>query len=384
MKLRNILPPVLCLAALLPAMAAAQTINTVAGNGGTANTGNGGPATSAEIGYPSGVLAAPDGGFYIGGYGIVRRVAADGTIRTVAGNGTLGGSGDGGPATSALLAANVAGMALGPDGTLYIADSSNFRVRKVGTDGKISSVAAGEYPVSLGFDQAGNLFIGGSCKVMRFSSTGVLTRFAGTGTCGPAAGDGGPATDAVLAGNVYGIAVDATGNVWISDTDAHRIRKVGADGVIVTVDLDLTMPMGLSADTAGNVYAVDIGNAALRYISSGTRSVIAGTLFGAPGFSGDGGPATDAQLDRPWGISVGNGYLLIADIGNSRIRKVIADVAPIPSMPPATCASEGYKGTQLAWCKNICENNLSGALLDTWIQRWIGRYRELPYCAVGK
>ncbi len=378
MKLRKILSPVLCLVALLPAMAAAQTISTVAGNGGTGNTGDGGPATSAEIGYATGVLAAPDGGFYIGGYGIVRRVAANGTISTFAGNGTLGSSGDGGPATSALLHANLAGLALGPDGSLYIADSSNFRVRKVGTDGKISSVVAGEYPVSLGFDQAGNLFIGGACKVLRFSSTGVLTRFAGTGTCGPTAGDGGPATAATLAGNVYGIAVDAAGDVWISDTDAHRIRKVGADGVIVTVDPDLTMPMGLSADNDGNVYAVDLANAAFRYTSSGSRSVVAGALYGASGFSGDGGPATDAQLDRPWGISVANGHLLLADTHNLRIRKVTADVAPIPSMPPTTCASEGYKGTQLTWCKNICENGLSGAALDTWIHRWIQRYRDLP------
>jgi hypothetical protein len=379
MKTRHLLRPILLLAALLPAMAAAQTISTVAGTGGDGSTGDGGQATAAQTGYPVGVLASPDGGYYIGGYNMVRHVGADGVIRTIAGNGTFSSSGDGGPATSATIRGNVNGLALGPDGSLYLNDLST--VRKVNPAGIISTVANPNGANSLAFDQAGNLYIGGNCVVSRLSPGGVLSRFAGTGQCGASAGDGGQASAATLAGGIYGLAVDATGNVWLSDPDAHQVRKIGVDGVITTVTSSAYAPMGISASAGGDIYVVDRAYSTLLRISStGGTTIIAG---GGNGFSGDGGPATEAKLGLPWAVSVGTGRILIADTLNHRIRSVTADVMPIPSAPVTSCTSEGYTGTKLAWCKNICETGYTGATLDMWIHRWINRYRDLPYCAAN-
>ena len=380
MKARDFLRPLVLLAWLLPASAMAQSISTVAGNGGSGNTGDGGPATSAETGTPVGVLASPDGGFYIGGYNIVRHVDANGTIRRVAGDGIFGTSGDGGPASSARIRGNINGLALGPDGSLYLNDI--YTVRKVSPAGTISTVTTQNAGVtSLALDQAGNLYIGGGCVVSRLNGAGALSRFAGTGQCGPSAGDGGPASAATLSGNVYGLAVDATGNVWLADPDAHRLRKVAADGTISTVTQVLFAPMGISASASGDLYAVERASSALYRISGeGTITLVAG-IPGGGGFSGDGGPAVDAKLNMPWATSVGAGRVLIADSVNHRIRSVAADVLPILSQPTRTCASEGYTGTKLTWCRNICEIGYTGATLDIWIHRWINRYRDLPYCA---
>jgi hypothetical protein len=381
MHLRDVLYPGLLLTALLPATASAQTIDTVAGNGTTLDTGDGGSATTAGIGYPTGVVAAPDGGFYIGGYNIVRHVSADGRIRTVAGNGTSGSSGDGGPATAALVQGNISGLALGADGSLFIGEI--FAVRKVSPAGIISTVAS--HPAgatALALDAAGNLYIGAGCVVTKMAPGGALSRFAGTGQCGPTAGDGGPATDATMTANIYGVAVDVSGNVWLADNWAHRIRRVGLDGVIHTVTSDVWSPMGLSAAANGDVYAADLSGAMVwRLDSTGTASVVAGTPY-LSGFGGDGGAATEAKLDMPWGVSVGSGRLLIVDTRNNRIRSVSADVLPVPVRPAITCASEGYTGTKLTWCQNVCEKGYTGATLDMWIHRWVNRYRDLPYCAV--
>jgi len=204
---------------------------------------------------------------------------------------------------------------------------------------------------------------------------------AGTGQCGPSAGDGGPASAATLSGNVYGLAVDATGNVWLADPDAHRIRKVAPDGTISTVTQVLFAPMGISASASGDLYAVERASSALYRISgAGTVTLVAG-IPGGGGFSGDGGPAVDAKLNMPWAASVGAGRILIADAVNHRIRSVAAEVLPIPARPARTCASEGYTNTKLRWCQEICEKGNTGATLDAWIHRWVNRYRDLPYCA---
>ncbi|HSD17076.1 MAG TPA: hypothetical protein VLC71_07460 [Thermomonas sp.] len=379
MKTRDFLRPLLLLASLLPASAMAQSISTVAGNGGDGNTGDDGQATAAETGSPVGVLASPDGGYFIGGYNIVRHVRADGIIRTVVGNGSSGSSGDGGQATNARIRGNINALALAPDGSLYLNDI--FSVRRVNPAGIISTVASPNGTVnSLAFDQAGNLYIGGGCVVSRLSAGGALSRFAGTGQCGASAGDGGQASAATLTGNIYGLAVDAAGNVWLSDPDAHQVRKVGVDGVITTVTSSAYLPMGISAAAGGDMYVIDRSSSTLLRISgSGGATIVAG---GGNGFSGDGGPATEAKLGMPWAVSVGTGRILIADSLNHRIRSVTTDVVPIPSVPATTCASEGYTGTKLTWCQNICEKGYTGAALDTWIHRWINRYRDLPYCAV--
>ncbi len=249
--------------------------------------------------------------------------------------------------------------------------------------GTINTVASVDFPNSLAFDAAGNLYIGGACKVSKLSAGGVLSVVAGS-TCGTSGGDGGPAANASFMGNIYGIAVDASGNVWISDTDAKRLRKIAPDNTMSTAIGGLVMPMGMSADGAGNVYFVDRGPQTVsRVAGDGTVSVFAGTQWSGGGFSGDGGPATEAVLNHPWGINVGAGRLLIADSFNHRIRQVTADIAPLPLVPPTSCASEGYTGTKLTWCQNVCEKGYTGATLDMWVRRWMDRYRQLPYCAAN-
>ncbi|MBP7159486.1 MAG: hypothetical protein KBA36_11845 [Thermomonas sp.] len=392
MLMRYILSAALCAATLLPAALQAQTITTVAGNGGTGDTGDGGAATSANVGSPWGMAAAADGSYYIGGYNLIRRVGADGVIRAAAGDGTWGSEGDGGPATSARLAGNMNGLAIGPDGHLYIADTFNSRIRKIDGGGTISTVVEIEWPNALGFDPAGNMYIGGACVVHRRTPDGTLSRFAGTGTCGATAGDGGQASQAVLASWVYGIAVDTAGNVWLShDGEAaadRRLRKIRPDGVISTpaiVGAAVEGPIGLAADSAGRVYAVQRNaHTVIRIDADGTTATLVAGRTYFPGFEGDGGPATDAKLNVPAGMAIANGHFLVADTHNHRVRKVTADVSPIPfaPRPTTTCAGEGYTGTKLEWCRNICERGYTGSTLATWIRRWTDRYRTLPYCAV--
>ena len=232
----------------------------------------------------------------------VRKVNSAGIVTTVAGNGTLGFSGDGGPAAGAGVW-NPMGLAVDAAGNLYIADSGNGRIRKVNPAGVISTVAGGALlpgfsgdggaavgaglflPGGLAVDAAGNIFITdiGNNRIRKVNPAGVISTVAGNGSKG-FSGDGGAATSASFnfSGAHAGLGVDAAGNLYIPDTANHRVRKVDSTGVITTV--------------AGN---------------------------GIPGFSGDGGPAVNAGLNNPGDVaadSAGNFY--IADNTNNRVRKV--------------------------------------------------------------
>ncbi len=293
-------------------------ITTVAGNGTASGfSGDGGPAVAAQISGPIGVAVDGAGNLLVlqlAYGGRVRVVSADGTIRTVAGGGTFGLSGDGGPATSAGLA-NPFAMALDAAGNLYIADTANYRIRKISQNGTIATVA-------------GN---GG----------GGFAAYQGP------TGDGGPANSARLT-SPFGVAADSKGNLLIADTFDHRIRQVSPDGIVSTVagtgtaglsgdggpaiNARLNAPFGLAADGAGNLYFIDANNYRIRKISpDGTIHTIAGT--GKSGFAGDGGPATSAMLgDFSWcntlcgGLAVdAAGNLLIADSSNNRVRKISPD-----------------------------------------------------------
>jgi sugar lactone lactonase YvrE len=288
------------------------TITTVAGNGSSGHWGDGGTATNAGLASPWGVAVDAAGNLYIADSDNhrVRKVSMSGTITTVAGSGTTGYSGggysgDGGPATGATLN-NPYGVAVDTSGSLYIADTYNSRVRKVSTSGTITTIAG--------------------------STTQGLS------------GDGGPATDAGLA-FPYGVAVDSAGNVYIADTDNHRVRKVSTSGTITTIagsgttgysgggysgdggpatSARLFNPYGVAVDAAGNVYIADTDNSRVREVSTlGTITTIAGT--GSFGLSGDGGRATIATLYSPYGVAVDMaGNLYVADTYNNRIRKVSA------------------------------------------------------------
>ena len=274
------------------------TIHTVAGNGTQGFSGDGGPATSAQLNHPESVAVDTVGNLYIADNDNNRiRKVSNGVITTVAGTGTPGFSGDNGPATSAQLD-DPTGIAVDAIGNLYIVDRGNGLIRKV--------------------------------------SNGVITTVAGTGTCGAGGtGDGGPATSAQCF-DPTGIAVDSAGNLYITDIFAFssRIRKV-ANGVITTVagggsslgdggpatSAQLEDPWGVAVDPAGNLYIADVLSQRIRKVTNGVITTIAGN--GTEGFSGDNGPATSAQLSNPYGVAVdAAGNLYIADLHNYRIRKV--------------------------------------------------------------
>ena len=280
------------------------------------------------------------------------------TISTVAGNGVSGFAGDGGPATAANLAFPAA-LTFDSAGNMYIADASNSRVRKVDTNGTITTFAGtgdfGDFgdtnvatkagmnrPYGVVMDKAGNLYIADAYndairKVA--ASGGIMSTFAGTFQ--GFGGDGGGATGALM-DTPTALVFDAAGNLYIADTNNHRIRKVGTDGNITTfagngnaadfgdggpaTSASLNSPEGLAIDNAGNIYVADTASHRVRKISpDGTITTVAGN--GSGGFQGDGGPATKANLYYPKGLAVdaSSGNLYIADWLNSRIRVVTPD-----------------------------------------------------------
>jgi uncharacterized protein (TIGR03437 family) len=327
-----------------------RVITTVAGNGTPGFSGDNGPATSAQLSGPWGVAVDSAGNLYIADtYNSRIRKVTNGAITTVAGNGTQSFSGDNGPATSAQLYGSH-GVAAGPDGSVYIADSSNNRIRKV-SNSVITTVAgtgtagfSGDNgpaisaqltdPEGVAVDSAGNLYIAdtGYSRVRKVAN-GVITTVAGGGAT---LGDNGPATSAQLY-SPKGVAVDSAGNLYIADTYNQRIRKV-SNGVITTVagtgthgpssgdnspatSASLFSPTGVAVDSAGNLYIADTGNSRVRKVSNGVITTVAGT--GGYGFSGDNGLATSAEVFNPEGIAVdAAGNLYIADTLDNRIRKV--------------------------------------------------------------
>ncbi len=366
----------------------AGVITTVAGTGRSGfggNVGDGGPAIQAAVYYPSGVAVDGAGNLFIAErfYNQIRKVDSAGVITTVAGTREFFGgfSGDNGPATAARLR-SPGGVALDGAGNLFIADTGNDRIRKVDSAGVITTVAGtGEsfggfsgdggpaiqaalyYPSGVALDGAGNLFIAdtGNDRIRKVDSAGVITTVAGAGEFGFAeaggfGGDGGPAIQAAL-NYPSDVVADGAGNLYIADTDRSRIRKVDAAGVISTVagtgsfgfsgdggpavEAQLNHPADVTTDGAGNLYIADRYNDRIRKVdSAGVISTVAGTGESFGGFSGDGGPAIQAALNYPRGVAVdGAGNLFIADTGNHRIRKV--DSAGVISTVAGTGESFG-------------------------------------------
>ncbi|HLW77933.1 MAG TPA: hypothetical protein VKS01_13140 [Bryobacteraceae bacterium] len=349
----------------------AYEIDTLAGSN---FIGDNGSATLAILTQAEGVAADKSGNLYIADAGMnrIRMVDRAGTIATIAGTGVAGFSGDGGPASAAQLNAPY-GIVLDGIGNLYIADLGNARVRKIGLDGNIATLAGGgslppapanegspatmmrlSAPRNLAFDSQGALYISDFIghRIFRVDSTGTFTTFAGTGIPGLAGDNGSPA----LAELSFpaGLAFDLSGNLYVADSGNHLVRKI-ANGRISTF-AHASTPTGIATDSLGTVYVADPeagailtlpsnappvslpvfaldlafnidghlyaaqGGDVIRVSYSGPGSAIAG---GGSSASGDGGPATSALLHHPTGVAVDRlGNLYIADRDNNRIRRV--------------------------------------------------------------
>ena len=374
-------------------VATSGIITTVAGNGTVNYGGDGGPATTASLYNPVGVAFDGTGNFYIADQQNhrIRKVATSGIITTVAGNGLFTYGGDGGAATAANLA-NPSGVAVDGTGNLYIADALNQRIRKVATNGIITTVAGNgtigfsgdggtataaslNNPVGIAVDAAGNLYIADSQnnRIRQVTTSGIISTVAGTGTTGYG-GDGGAATAASF-NYTAGVALDGNGNLYIADQGNHRIRKVATNGIITTVAgtgtagfsgdggaataANLANPASVVADGMGNLYMADYGNNRIRQVTpSGIITTVAGN--GSHGFSGDGGLATAAVLDNPFNVAVDAlGNLYISDSDNQRVRKVtVPSVTIKPATSLAACSGSifsltavpaGFSPTSYTW-----------------------------------
>ncbi len=335
---------------------AGTTISTIAGSGALSYSGDGGAATAAQLNTPEAVAVDASGNVYIAdtANNVVRQISAKGVIGTLAGNGTAGFGGDGGAATSAQLS-SPQGVAVDASGNVYVSDTANARVRKIsggtittvagsGTqgyagDGAAASSAQLSAPVGLTVDKSGNLYIADvdDSVVRKVSTGGIITTVAGNGSQGYS-GDTGPATGAMLSGP-QGVAVDASGNLYISDSLNGVVREVTASGTISTfagngIDgysgdggparaAEFGSPAGIAVDSAGNVYIADSGSRIRKVFTSGIIETIAGS--GVRGYSGDGGAATSATINGAAGLALDSkGDIFIADAANNAIRELAA------------------------------------------------------------
>ena len=357
----------------------AGNMYTMAGNGYVAYSGDGGPAVGATMNGPYGMAVDGLGNLYIADTfnQVIREVSASaGKIRTIAGTGAFGYSGDGGPATLAKLNFPYR-VTLDHSGNLYIADASNCVIRKIDSGTGIITTVAGNGvcafngdnlpatsasindPYGLIVDDGGNLYIADTAnfriREVPAATSGTMTAgymytIAGTNYA-PTIGDNGPATSAMLYFPL-GIAKDKDGNLFIADTYHGRIREVAANttstmtaGYIYTVvgngtsgptgdggpalSASLYYPSDVQVDAAGNLFIADTYLNSVREVpanSSGTMTAgyiytVAGT--GTPGYSGDGGPAINAMTSGPRALAAGpGGDLLIVDTDNGAVRSV--------------------------------------------------------------
>lgn len=365
--------------------AATGIITTVAGDGTAGFSGDGGAATKAELNQPEGLAVDSRGDLFIGDAGNcrIRKVsAATGIITTVAGSSTCGYGGDGGPATSASLGGHLPGLAVDQNGDLFIADYYNNRVREVtAATGRIATIAgngkAGHRgdngpaikaelanPAGVALTPGGNLLIADSnnFRVRQVNlATGIITTAAGNGRFGHR-GDGGPATSASLS-SPQGVATDHSGDFFIGDWDPNgygngfnNVRRVdGSTGIITTLAADpsrvcrtgpATMAsnsgvFGVAPDSQGDIFFSEgYANVVCEVdASTGIVSIIAGKQHAGVPYGGDGGPATSAALNEPFGLAVHGSDLYIADYSNYRVRRVDLTTGII-----TTVAGDGTNG----------------------------------------
>ena len=363
-------------------LAQGYVIATVAGgNPFISSIGNGDLATNAYLNSPAGVAVDAAGNIYIADTGnhAVRKVSANGVISAFAGTGTPGFAGDGGPAVSAQLRGPT-GLALDKNGNLYICDTSNNRIRKVSTTGVITTVAGNATLLSSGVgdgglatsanlnlprgvlpDASGNFYIADTAnhRVRKVDSNGTITTVAGNGTASNGGsgsfGDGGSALVALV--GPAALAFDNSGNLYIADSLNHLIRKV-SNGTITSVagigvngyygdsglaiKAALNQPQGIVVDATGNIFVADSGNMVIRKIGTdGNINTIAGT--GDYGSYGDGGPAGAATLSDPTGLALANnGRIYVAGSSSTGFKDArIRVLIPVGTGSAPTISTNG-------------------------------------------
>lgn len=346
----------LCLFCAFAGSLSAQTITTYIGTSSFGYSGDGGPATAARICLPAGVAMDAAGNLYSTDYGMyrVRVTDAAGIIHTFAGRPPGDVGGDGGPATAGGFRDPLK-VAVDKHGNVYVVDDYGHSARKIdaatgiitlfagtytagdGADGIPATAAALNYPSGVACDTSGNVYIAdaNSC-IRKVAPDGTITTFAGSHIYGNA-GDGGPATAARI-GRAEGIFVAPDGNIYFADLSNSQIKMINTSGIITTVagtgvagysgdggaasSAKLNQPLGVTVDKYGNIFIADYGNHRIRKINTtGIISTVAGT--GELGYSGDGGPATDAKLNNPRDVCTdADGNVYIGDLGNHRVRKI--------------------------------------------------------------
>ncbi|MBC5773665.1 cadherin-like beta sandwich domain-containing protein [Pontibacter sp. KCTC 32443] len=297
-------PILLCFLFLVPFISVAQNIVTIAGTTdnryGYYYAGDGGPATSSALYNPNDIAIDAAGNLFIADWGNhrIRKVDTNGIITTIAGTGTGGFTGDGGLAINAQI----------------------------------------YHPLGVAVDAAGNVYFSTGNMIRRIGTNGIISTIAGYGQ--GYSGDGGQAVNALF-NTPWGLTFDKNGNLFVADYNNHRIRKISTNGVVTTVagtgvrgfsgdggqavNAQFNNPVEIALDDAGNLYVSEYGNHRIRKVSTnGVITTVVGT--GTSGYNGDGGLAINAQLYNPNGLAVhGSGILYIADSQNYRVRKVTTD-----------------------------------------------------------
>lgn len=338
----------------------AQIITTYAGTSLGGYSGDGGPATAAHMDNPVGLAMDKHGNLYIGdGYfHNIRMVDAAGIIHTIAGTTVNGFTGDGGPATAALLN-QARAIAVDTSDNIYFVDYDNYRVRKIDATGIISTVAgngsstfsgdggpataAGMWPGGVAVDVAGNIYISSDNRIRKISaSTGIITTIAGNGAT--SLGSDGIAATASPLSSPDGIAIDKAGNIYLAEYGHSRVRKINTSGIIYTVagtGVSLTptlgaiatatpmhAPAGVLVDDPGNIYITDYTDNGVYEVDVLTGKLVAFAGNGVTGYSGDGGQALLARVLGHCNMATDyRGNIYIADLGNKVVRKVHDDPA---------------------------------------------------------
>jgi len=352
-------------------------MTTVAGNGTAGYAGDGGAAWRAMLNSPNGVALDTDHNVFIADTSNhrIRKMDTNGIITTVAGNGTNGFSGDGSLAINASL--NSPGhIVFDSAGNLFIADTANHRIRKVDVNGLITTVAGAgtngysgdggpatnaslNSPGGIAFDSAGNLFIADmmNSRVRKVDTNNVITTVAGNGSSAwPTTGDGGPATNAIIR-YPASVAADAAGNLFVGDAGDNRVRKVDINGIITTfagggptyysgdggpaTNASLWTPVDLCFDASGSLFIDDVYNNRIRKVdTNGIITTVAGLQSWV--YNGDNMAATSTTLYFPFGVAVdAAGNLFIADTGNHRIREVEITTYPTLTLNGVTANLAG-------------------------------------------